>query len=207
MNRLTHSRRRMFRMAAVLLIVAIGIPVSLSQLGSTSDARFGASDQLGPNRLLAATLSIAPGSRTTELTVVGMTPGDEARGRLDLVNDGSLPLRYSMALTWATDTSGGELLANELEIVIWRAVSCGGAPSTPGSIVTPTQSFADAGQLFGSPSPGQDRGDRLIPVDGSETLCYVVSLPLEADNNIQAQSIKQSFIVHAEHDLPTDEIS
>ncbi len=198
------TRRKAVRTALILAIIALGVPLSLSQLGSTSDARFGASEQLGPNQLAAATLSVSPGRGTVNLTVVNMTPGDTARGRLDLVNSGSLPLRYALSVSVGTSSPGSVLLADQLQIQIWEATTCGETPPTSQSVLTEERSLGQATVLFGDPETGQDPGDRFIDVGGSDTLCYLVSLPLGTPNGAQSQVVTQSLIVNAEHALPDE---
>jgi hypothetical protein len=196
------GRRRLVRTAAILAIVAVGVPLCLSQLGSTSLARFGASEPLGPNELAAATLSVKPGAGTVPLSVIGMTPGDSVSGRVDLVNDGSLPLRYSLELSLPDSTNGSSLLAEALHVELWHATNCGTAPPTVSAILVPNRPLASATQLFGDPAPGQDPGDRPISVGRVDTICYRVRLPTEVANGAQSQRLTQAFVVRAEHAVP-----
>ncbi len=196
----TPSRRRRFiRTVIVLSVLAIGVPFSLSQLGSTSDARFGASAELGPNQLAAATLSVGPGRGTLDLTVIGMAPGDEARGRIDVVNDGTLPLRYSLSAAFVGTSAGGLRLADQLLIELWHATTCASRPPTTSSVLTPKQILGDTVNLFGTPATGQDPGDRILDVDRTDTLCYRIQLPLDAANGVAGQTVLQQFVVDAEH--------
>jgi hypothetical protein len=190
---------RLLRIAVVVAILGVGVPISLSQLGSVSDARFGASEQLGPSQLAAATISVAPGRRSVDLSVVGMTPGDRARGRLDIVNDGTLPIRYSLAVSFNGSSPAALVLAEELEIQIWTATTCGIRPPSAASVLTPRRPLAPAGVVFGNPDIGPDRGDRELTVGGTDTICYSIELDIDASNAVATKTLRQQFVVQAEH--------
>lgn len=198
------SRRRFVRTAIIMLVLAIGVPVSLSQLGSTSDARFGAADELGPNQLSAATLSVAPGSQAVNLVVNNMAPGDRARGRIDLQNNGSLPLRYSLQLSLDGTSAAGMKAAEQMQLRVWHALTCGATPPSDSSILFRSRPMAPGRVLFGDPAIGPDPGDREIPVGGTDTLCYSIRLPIGAPNYVQGQTVNQAFVALAEHDLTAE---
>ncbi len=199
------SRRRRAETLIVFAAIALGVPVALSGLGSTSDARFGANETLGPNALAAATLSIGSGSGTVDLVVESMAPGDRARGRLDVVNDGSLPLVYALDLDYDVAPGASAAIAEALSIEMWVATSCGDTPPSQGAVVAPRRPIAVVGRLFGNPTAGVQPGDRRLGVGERDTLCYSVTMALDATNALQGQTLTQSFRARAEHDLETEE--
>ncbi len=187
--------RRVVGTVALLLLV-IAIPVLLSSAGSTSSARFGASEAIGPNRLAAATLSIAPGAQTQEFVIAAMAPGDVTRGRLDIVNDGDLPLRYSL-----TSEGDDSTLAQALELTVWTARTCEERPPSARATLFRAAPLSEAEEVFGNRRPGDDPGDRTLDPRDQETLCYTIVLPLDAGNGLQGLTAAHTIVAYAEHDL------
>lgn len=175
---------------AVLAAVGAGFVLRAQLVG----AEFSGLDILGVNHLAAGRLDVEAGESTTTLAVENMAPGDVARGRLEIRNAGSLPLIYALG---ATVDDGG--LASNLELSSWLGGDCDVTPATGLLIDAAPLDRTEA--IFGNQAPGRQAGDRRLAVGATETMCFIVTLPLDATNDAQGRTGTQTFTVFAEHDI------
>ena len=186
---------RILRTCGVLAVFVVAV-ASLSWLwfeSTSSTASFGDAEVFDGNRLGAGTVDIATGGGTANFSVQDMVAGDVAAGRLELINQGSLPLRYEI-----TPAGSQNALGRELTIVAWNTpTDCGDQPPTAGRVWDPTaEPVASEPALDGDhPASGALRaGERQL-------VCMAATLPLSAPNTLQGQRYDLELHVVAEHDL------
>lgn len=161
----------------LLLVVSL----SLVLLGGllVSSAVFNDATRNEAMRLDAGTVDIAAAPVTFALDATGLVPGDVVATPLQVRNDGSLELRYSV-----TSTVDDALLADELELTIRTGVTdCDAVGAAlDGSVVAgPVRLGGLTGDaVLGDPATGQDAGDRVLAAGTSEVLCFRVELPTTA---------------------------
>lgn len=177
--------------AAVALVLAA--PVVLIALRADSgSAAFGDVEQVGRNRLSAATLDIEVGSRTAPIGVTDLAPGDLAAGQVEFRNAGTLPLRYVLEasvstpriaddLTWWFRFSDDVTCPSETG---WRAGSASDVEVAGRDLVAGVTLASPAGRRL-------DIGERHI-------VCLAVELDIEASNDAQATTVGLELIARAE---------
>jgi hypothetical protein len=199
------NRRRRLLAFTVLAVLVVAAPtVLIALVAGRGSASFGDEELLGRNRLTSATLDIAARPATTALRAENLAPGDVVAGAIELINDGSIPLAYSVRVDGA--------VADDLApwITWWFALrdASGDCPTGPAWADVPDDerievagdTFAEVGTvaLVGDPTPGADPGDRVLAVAESELLCVGAGLPLGVPNTAQAASALLTFRVDAE---------
>lgn len=203
------NRRRRLLALSVLAVLVVAAPTALIALmAGRGSASFGDEELLGRNRLTSATLDIAARPASTALRAENLAPGDVVAGVIELTNDGSIPLAYSVRVDGT--------IADELApwITWWFTLRDAGGvcPDGPAWAGVPASdrievagdTFAEVGTvaLVGDPAPGADPGDRVLAVAESELLCVGASLPLGVPNSAQAASALLTFRVDAEQHVP-----
>lgn len=127
----------------------------------------------------------APGSDIRNWTLLGMDnakPGDVTYAPLVVSNTGTLDFTYVMETT----TVGDDILASALRAtVVVDATSCDAAGFASG-----TEIFAKA-PLLGVALTGRSLAP--APGDSSETLCFKIELPSEANNDLQDAGLNTYF--------------
>lgn len=177
-------------LVVVVFVATAGLLVWLWQSMHRSSAAFGDHTTIGPNRLAAGTVDLAVGETSAMFGVVDMAPGDVAHGRLVLVNEGTLPLRFRI-----TTSSSGGLLGELLDLTAWSTESdCGDAGDVP---VERRWSPLDAASASDA---GRASSGHLAPTE-AHTVCLTARLPVSASNEVQGSSLGVTFTMHAEHDL------
>ncbi len=194
---------------AVLLFVAAGVialPLWLWWSAGRTSAAFGDSEVLDNNRLGAATLDVEVGRRTAAFRAENLAPGDRASGQLELVNAGTLPLRFQIGAF--TD---GDPLARWLLFDVWTTTDIcrpGAAdPSLASGVTLSATPTVLAGIVTGAaidPAAGPDGQLSLAPGDAT-IICLGAGLALEAPNDVQGRRLDVELVVEAEHDLGTDQ--
>lgn len=192
---IAHLRTRHVVAVLCLLLLAVALPLGLWWRASTSSAAFADSEVLENNHLGAATLDIELGDATAGLSAQNLAPGDRVSGQIELVNAGTLPLRY-----WVTATTSGGALADWLSLDIWETSTiCN--PDQPGQALRSDIAFETGTTLLiGQPTSGGEDDRRLQP-GGAHRLCLVTTLPLTAPNDLQGQRLDVDLLIAAEHDL------
>ncbi len=189
--------------AVALFLAAATVGVAMTRVGR-SQAAFGDAEVFGVNRLGAATLDLQVGEGTALFEARNMAPGSRAVGRIDLVNGGTLPLRYSLT----ADTVGGDL-AGWLRLDLWVGVECdAGATSIPAGaevLVRAGSLTTGLAPLVGAGAVGAQPGDRVLTPGAAETLCLAVELPIGAPNEAMGLEMTQQITALAEHAVELSE--
>ena len=171
------------------LVVAAVFAVSLAGLWwlwtatQSSSAAFADREVFDRNHLGAGTVDIAVGDATARFAAVGMAAGDTADGRLELVNRGTLPLRYSLAME-----SDSATFDEVFDLVAW----VGSTPcDTPPAGARPVRATTgSAGTTIGAVAPGD-----------AQLVCLSGMLPLSAPTSLQGRVVELTILVRAEHDV------
>lgn len=198
--------RRRLRLAALVLLALLVVASPTVLIVARADrgsASFGDTEVVGRNRVAAARLDIAVGERTVPIRADGLAPGDLVAGTVELVNDGTLLLRYALTvsatttdglatwLTWTFAPAQGDACPTAAG---WRA----GAPA--GALVVDGDALADGRvvTLVGDPATGADPGDRTLDVGETDLLCIAAELSVDAPNAVQATVSELRFVALAE---------
>lgn len=193
------------RLALLTVVIAgvIGAPGALIALrGQSGSAAFGDVEEIGRNRVSTATLDIASGSRTAPIRVADLAPGDHAAGAVELVNVGSLPLRYSLGVSASAPGAGPWLTWFFLIVdragacptaTTWRTRPPGASTALGGAAVAAGADLAD-----GSVGAAAAGAERRLDVGGSEFVCIGVALDVGAPNSVQATTVDLTLTAHAQ---------
>jgi predicted ribosomally synthesized peptide with SipW-like signal peptide len=129
-------------------------------------------------------------------------PGASITGSVDVENDGTNPLRYSLntATTSVAGPNGGVL--NAALTVEVRTVDA----TTPlvkcdnfdGTVLQVSEVLGASNVMFGTPSPTVGTGDRAVAPAATDVLCIRISLPLAADDTFQGATATSTFSFNAE---------
>jgi hypothetical protein len=184
---------------AIALLAAATVVATRTVLSS---AAFSDSERLGVNEVGSATVGIGAGNGTVEMDIDAMAPGDSAVTSLDIVNDGSIPLHYTLS-SEITSTA----FARHVTADVWRAASCGrpGGPIPDGAeTLARSVPLLGAGSvsIFGDPSIGRQAGDRRLEPGERDRLCYAIRLSTDAGNTAQGLDTTQVLTVYAEQATP-----
>jgi predicted ribosomally synthesized peptide with SipW-like signal peptide len=137
------------------------------------------------------------------LTNANMMPGDSITGSVDVENDGTNELRYSLNTT-STDAASpnGAALYTALTVdvktvdVTTPLVKCDNFDGT--QLNTAGEILGASNVMFGDPSPTVGTGDRTVAAAATDVLCIRVSLPLATDGTFQGASSVTTFTFNAE---------
>lgn len=191
----------MRRRFVVVLIVLLGVaglagPLGLLVGADRGEASFGDAETFGLNRASAATVAIGVGETTLPVDTSLLAPGDRVDGRVEIVNEGTLPLRY--AVVAERDRSTVVSLLDVLDWSIWAGSSdagCSPVPA-PGDLLFSGSMSTD--QIVGDPAIGADTGDRSLDPGQVDVLCFEVVLPVGTDDAYQAADAIVRLVVAAE---------
>ncbi|MDA1002524.1 MAG: TasA family protein [Chloroflexi bacterium] len=173
-------------LAGLLTASVVSAIVALNEFVSPAQAL----DRLSP--VVVGTLDLTSSPASATFSVSNMSPGDVAVRSLTLTNGGTLPFRYAMLTAVDEDVSG---LASRLEVAVREAVD-EGCDSDAGAAIAGYAPLAAI--AFGSPDWGVQEGDRRLDPEGSEVLCFFVSLPLATTNDVSAASAALTLTFAAE---------
>ena len=197
-----HSAARWSTALVLLLALAI-IVIGLWMLARRSSAAASDVENIGVNRLGAATLSLEVTTDEVQtdaaaFVILAMLPGDTAIGELRLTNDGSLPLRYAVRLVGEPSP-----LTDWLTFDVWTdtAGCVRGAASAEETIRRNVMPSAATTELVGDATLGPQPGDRVLAVGAGEVLCLGATLALSTPNEMQQRVFEFDIVVDAEHDL------
>lgn len=203
------SRPRLGRVVLLGLIAAVvvgGPAVALATLGQRGSSSYGDSAEVGRNRLSSATVDIEIGPATAPLVGEHVAPGDVLTTTVELVNAGSVSLRYSLSVTGDGDTRLAPWLT--WSFVPSAGGSCPGAdawraaPPEGATVVDGARVVDGAVAVLGDPTPGADPGDRVLEVGAAERLCVAMSVDLDAPNSVQ--DVQASLTLTADAEQLTD---
>ena len=200
------TRRDRLRSTVIVLavIAALSAPaIFVVASARQSSASFGDNEQVGRNDLSAARLDIEVGASSEPIVGFDLAPGDVRRGSLELVNDGTIDLRYALASTRIQDAAPLSLARWLVWTFSWSdGRACTDIPADGRDAITVTGSDLAAGRsVAGDPTVGADPGDRVLASGESDLLCLQVSFAIEATNDVQSTTISQEFVARAEQAL------
>lgn len=139
------------------------------------------------NRFVAGTVTLVAGIAGGDtLSVSDLVPGDRFVAGLELQNEGTLELSYSMR----TDVVAGDALANALSLTI-RTKTANPCSSLDGEVLYGPDTVG--GGAFGQSGPSPQHGNRALAAGAGETLCFDVQLPPDADPSLQGTSATVTF--------------
>lgn len=193
--------RRPVRVALVALVVLLilGSPTALIVMrAERGNAAFGDAESVGRNRVAAATLDIAVGSRTVPIRADGLAPGDSVAGTIELVNAGTIPLRYSVSVAGTTTNGLGAWLTWSFAPAPADGCPTAAAWATDppaGAVVVPGDRFTDGASV-------PLAGGRTLDVGVGELLCLAADFSIDAPNAVQATTTELVFTVAAEQIPP-----
>lgn len=163
-------------LASVFIIVAVAGAVTTGAMALWTDQ-----ESSSANTFTAGTLDIAlTENNPLPFSVSAMAPGDSVTGTLDVANSGTLELRYAMTTTGDGTTTLDEQL--DLEIRQGATTLYNGKLSSA---------------IIGDPTQGAQAGDRTL-TSGSETLTFIVTMPLSTNDSYQGESCNVTFVFDAE---------
>lgn len=200
-------RHRITTVALVaFLLAALAGPIALILRTDRSQAAFGDSETLGVNRLSSATVEVEVGDRTARIESENLAPGDRSVGSIEVVNAGTLPIRYALVTDLSADPLGRWLTWELWEKARGQSCESDGAPADPliaGLVLGSDGRTSEP--ILGDVAVGLDPGDRILQPDSAEVLCVAVTFDLAAPDTVQDRQIDQAFTIVAEQH--TDELA
>ena len=192
-------RKRRRRLPAYVVAPAVALALTGATAGSLMAAASftGTADSDG-NTFSSGTVKItSKAASNTSLSLTGMVAGDLLTAPLTVSNEGSLPMRYSLASTTSED-----LLAGQLQMTVKTGVAaCTDTGFTAGGTtlygpgkVGSTQGVPVVGEAAGGPAPAA----RTVAAGAQEVLCVQVQLPMNADNSVAGRTTTATFTFTAE---------
>lgn len=186
----------------MLLTFAAAVTVSGIGAGGVSAALLTNADIAGA-MFTSGTITLAAGQVSLgTLTNENLMPGDVATGWVDIRNDGPNELRYSLGAASAgvSGPHGGMLhsvLVVEVRTIdtLTPLVKC---DDFDGTVLQPAEVLGVSNVMFGSPSPMDGRGDRILAAGASDTLCLRVTLPVATGDEYQGATAVTTFAFDAE---------
>ncbi len=196
----------MKRRGIVILVIGLGLaalagPVAIAFGAQRGQAAFGDSETFGLNRVTSASVSIEVGANTVPIETATMAPGDRLFGEITFENQGSLPLRYSLAAD--TVTTGSVSLLDVLRWKIWPSLAGGTCSPSSAAGRMLFDGVMNQANVLGDPAIGDDPGDRLVAVGRTDVLCMEVELPIGVSDEYQAVGATVELIALAEHATET----
>lgn len=165
-----------------ILITVAGIGLLATLGGLAGLAVFTDQATIDANTFTSGDIAISTTPTTALVTFSDMVPGDSVQPNAGVVvsNDGNNELRYAISSTTTEDVLAAalDLTVREIDVTV---------PATPcddfdGAVLYgPADLGAIAGiNLVGDSTQGADAGDRVLAASATETLCFLVELPLSA---------------------------
>lgn len=193
----TKRKSTLLILVAVVAVASIGIgAVSLAVFTDTEtvDATF-TSGTIALDATKIDSLSLALGDT--------WVPGDSVTGSVDVENDGTNPLRYSLNTTTTDGSSpNGEPLSSALVVEVrpvdttTPATKCDDFDGTP--VLQTSEVLGASNVMFGNVSPTDGTGDVTVAAGATHVLCIRVSLPIATDNTFQGATSVTTFTFNAE---------
>jgi hypothetical protein len=139
-----------------------------------------------------------------DLTSAAMMPGDTKTSSVEVENDGTAQLRYSVAQT--STNADTKLLRDALMLTVKTQDTGAGAFGTDGDYcddgngtsVHASAALGAASNLVGDPTQGSQTGDRSLAAGANEVLCFYVNLDISAPNSSQGSATTTTFSFAAE---------
>jgi hypothetical protein len=186
----------------LLLTFAATVTVSAIGAGGVSAALLNDADIAGAMFTPEAIALDTGQVRVRTLTNENLMPGDVVTGWVDVENSGSNELRYSLSAVSAgvSGPHGGMLsavLVVEVRTIdaLTPLVKC---DDFDGTVLQSAEALGVSNVMFGSLSPTDGRGDRILGAGASETLCVRVTLPVATGDAYQGATAVTTFTFDAE---------
>lgn len=137
------------------------------------------------------------------LTNANLMPGDTVTSSVDVENDGTNELRYSLNTTSTSVAGpGGGVLNAALTVdvktvdVTTPLVKCDNFDGT--LLNTAAEVLTASNVMFGSVSPTVGTGDRTVVAAATDVLCIRISLPVATGDTYQGAAATTTFTFNAE---------
>jgi predicted ribosomally synthesized peptide with SipW-like signal peptide len=129
-------------------------------------------------------------------------PGDSVTGSVDVENDGTNPLRYSLNTTTTAVAGANGGVLNTALLVEVKTIDA----TTPvtkcnefdGTALQVSEALGSSNVMFGSVSPTVGTGDRTVLAAATDVLCIRISLPLATGDTYQGATAVSTFTFNAE---------
>jgi predicted ribosomally synthesized peptide with SipW-like signal peptide len=192
-----NSRRKriLLTLGAALAVASIGI-------GAVSMAVFTDTETVDATFTTGTIILDATKIDALVLTNANMMPGDSVTGSVDVENDGTNELRYSLNTT-STSVAGpnGGVLNAALTVEVKTVdattplVKC---DNFDGTVLQASEVLGASNVMFGSVSPTVGTGDRTVAAAATDVLCIRVSLPVATGDTYQGATATTTFTFNAE---------
>jgi hypothetical protein len=208
-------RRRLWTTVAIVGLAAVGATTL------TTSAIFTDNDGASAD-ITSGTVDLAVGRDVPFVfSPQGLAPGDSTFMPLQIQNNGSLALRYSIYYSAEQAAAPGPapdldppatpgdlrdvLVLNVYAVDQARCTAATIGTAAPLNTAPATGWTSTSTRLVGSTDQGDDDGDRTLPVDAStEWLCFRVDFPVTADNQYQNSGVNLAVTFHAEQTANND---
>lgn len=126
-------------------------------------------------------------------------PGDSVKGVVEVQNDGTNQLRYSLTST-TTSVAGpnGGVLNAALTVEVRVADVDNTCTLFTGTVLQASEVLGASNGLFGDPSATVGTGDRTVDSGASDFICVKVSLPGTTGDTYQGATATTTFTFNAE---------
>jgi len=180
-------------LTSLTIIAVVAVLIITASMAVFTDQRTNANNVFTTGTVI---LGIAPA--TAMFTVSNMAPGDVKYGGLQVINNGSLGLRYAMTTTADNNSTLDEQLDLTIDVVTGPGVD--GIWYTADDVVGQANIYTGnlSSAFFGNPMLGQQAGDRTLAPGTSERLRFKATLPLDTGNGYQNTTCTVAFIFNAE---------
>ena len=129
-------------------------------------------------------------------------PGDSVTGSVDVENDGTNPLRYSLNTTTTAVAGPNGGVLNTALLVEVKTVDA----TTPvtkcnefdGTALQVSEALGSSNVMFGSVSSTVGTGDRAVASTATDVLCIRISLPIATGDTFQGATAVSTFTFNAE---------
>lgn len=203
MSLFQHQQRPRERLRAVAFICVLAAVVAGS--AALTAALYTDQQDINGNLFSTGTVHLTTNPTSAALTIPGMMPGDKVTTPITVSNAGSQDLRYAVLSTTTEDT-----LAGGMQLAIKSGVtSCDNAGFTTDgtSLYGPALLGSTGGtKVIGDAATGVNPGDRNLAAGANEVLCFQASLPLSADNSLEAKTTTATFRFDAEQRRNNDDV-
>jgi hypothetical protein len=147
------------------------------------------------NAFISGTVEITTSPSTAAVTLSNMAPGDQTTAPILVTNVGTQAMRYAVtSVATNTDSKG---LMSALVLTIKSSVTiCSNAGFAADGVQVYSGalgSLAPGINVIGDPTAGFQTGDRPLAAGAEETLCFNVSLPINATAQGASTTAKLTF--------------
>ena len=177
------TRRRKRRRALVAILLAS----SVATLGAGAMSLAVFTDSKATDGTWSTGTIVLGVDAGATFTASAILPGDTGTKTMNVSNDGTGDLRYSLS---TNATNDGSALADQLALTVRE-----GACPSAGTIV---YSGALSGAKWGNPAQGVQSDERELAAGTSEDLCFAWSFPLGSGDTYQDATTTATFTFDAE---------